>query len=91
MTPAKTSNWKEYLNTVLLSVVSYLIIDIHLTFKTLIKDVEDLKIDVAKHDYILNLKKPNDKKDISDLFHFDNAILPNNKIKVKKDHIETKS
>lgn len=78
-------NWKEYLNTILLTVVSYLIVDIHTTFKSLIKDVEDLKIDVAKHDFMLNLKDKNNKKDMSYLFHFDEAMLPNDKIKVKKD------
>jgi len=78
-------NWKEYLNTILLTVVSYLIVDMHTTFKSLIKDVEDLKIDVAKHDFMLNLKDKNNKKDMSYLFHFDEAMLPNDKIKVKKD------
>ena len=85
MTAQKITTWKEYLNTVLLSIVSYLIVDIHTTFKSLIKDVEDLKIDVAKHDFMLNLKDKNNKKDMSYLFHFDEAMLPNDKIKVKKD------
>ena len=84
-------NWKEYLNTILLTVVSYLIVDIHTTFKSLIKDVEDLKIDVAKHDFMLNLKDKNNKKDMSYLFHFDEAILPNDKIKVKKDDSQSES
>lgn len=84
-------NWKEYLNTILLTVVSYLIVDIHTTFKSLIKDVEDLKIDVAKHDFMLNLKDKNNKKDMSYLFHFDEAMLPNDKIKVKKDDSQSES
>jgi len=84
MTAQKITSWKEYLNTVLLTIVSYLIVDMHLTFKSLIKDVEDLKINVAKHDYMLNLKQRNEKKDISSLFYFQEAILPNDKIKVKK-------
>jgi len=84
-------NWKEYLNTILLTVVSYLIVDIHTTFKSLIKDVEDLKIDVAKHDFMLNLKDKNNKKDMSYLFHFDEAMLPNDKIKVKKDDFQSES
>ena len=61
MTAQKITSWKEYINTVLLAIVSYLIVDMHLTFKTLIKDVEDLKINVEKHDYILNLKEKNGK------------------------------
>ena len=84
-------NWKEYLNTILLTVVSYLIVDMHTTFKSLIKDVEDLKIDVAKHDFMLNLKDKNNKKDMSYLFHFDEAMLPNDKIKVKKDDSQSES
>jgi len=84
-------NWKEYLNTILLTVVSYLIVDIHTTFKSLIKDVEDLKINVAKHDYILNLKDKNNKKDMSYLFNFDEAMLPNDKIKIKKDDSQSES
>lgn len=84
-------NWKEYLNTILLTVVSYLIVDMHLTFKSLIRDVENLKIDVAKHDFMLNLKDKNNKKDMSYLFHFDEAMLPNDKIKVKKDGNQSES
>ena len=84
-------NWKEYLNTILLTVVSYLIVDMHTTFKSLIKDVEDLKIDVAKHDFMLNLKDKNNKKDMSYLFHFDEAMLPNDKIKIKKDDSQSES
>lgn len=83
MTAQKITSWKEYINTVLLAIVSYLIVDMHLTFKTLIKDVEDLKIEVEKHDYILNLKEKNDKRSMSFYLHLDSAVLPDTKIKVK--------
>ena len=72
----KASSWKEYLNTFLLSVVSYLIIDMHTTFKEVIKDVETLKIKVEKHDYILNLKQgKNNEKSTANIVKFE-AILP---------------
>ena len=83
MTAQKITSWKEYINTVLLAIVSYLIVDMHLTFKTLIKDVEDLKIEVEKHDYILNLKQKNDKRSMSFYLQLDSAVLPDTKIKVK--------
>lgn len=81
----KTSNWKEYLNTVLLAVVSYLIIDMHLTFKSVVKDVQELKVDVEKHDYILNIEKNKNKKNNSLSIHLEEAILPNNKVKIEKE------
>jgi hypothetical protein len=89
MTAQKITSWKEYINTVLLAIVSYLIVDMHLTFKTLIKDVEQLKIDVSKHEYILNQK--NDKKDIAFYFTKTEAILPNHDNKVKKENEKFKS
>jgi hypothetical protein len=89
MTAQKITSWKEYINTVLLAIVSYLIVDMHLTFKTLIKDVEQLKIDVGKHEYILNQK--NDKKDFAFYFTKTEAILPNHDNKVKKENEKFKS
>ena len=47
MTAAKVSSWKEYVNTILLSVVSYLIVDLHQSFKHVANDVEVLKITVG--------------------------------------------
>jgi carboxymethylenebutenolidase len=54
-----------------------------------VKDVEQLKIDVGKHEYILNQK--NDKKDIAFYFTKTEAILPNHDNKVKKENERFKS
>lgn len=87
----KILNWKESINTVLLAVVSYLIVDMHNTFKEVIKDVEDLKIRVEKHDYILNIKADKKHKDFSFVYPIQEAILPNDKIKVETDNKHTEA
>lgn len=76
MTAAKVSSWKEYVNTILLSVVSYLIVDLHQSFKHVANDVEELKITVGKHDYILNLKQGSENEKGKTIGHKLEAILP---------------
>jgi hypothetical protein len=72
-----------------ITVAAFLIMDIHRDFKTMLKDVEQLKIDVGKHEYILNQK--NDKKDFAFYFTKTEAILPNHDNKVKKENEKFKS
>lgn len=67
---------KDYINTILFGIVSYLVMDMHKDFKDTMKDVENLKIMVGKHDYILNLQnKPFDKKTTYNFIGAE-AILP---------------
>lgn len=82
-----TSNWKEYLNTILLSIVCYFIIDIHSSFKKVVDDVENLKIIVSRHEYILGLREKNSKKSARLSFQMNEAILPNND-NLKKRYLE---
>jgi len=84
------TNWKEYLNTVLLSIVTYFLIDIHLTFKTMVKDVEDLKITVSRHDYILKENKNESKKPNKYSNAISEAILPNQETKTKRSDVKAK-
>lgn len=78
------TNWKEYINTLLLSIVAYLLIDIHLTFKGMIKDVENLKEQVMLHEYILNNPSDKNKKSNKYANSISEAILPNQDTKVRK-------
>ena len=84
------TNWKEYLNTILLSVVAYLLIDIHLTFKTMVRDVEDLKIIVSRHEYILKEENGNSKKPNKYSNAISEAILPSDNIKIKRSDVKAK-
>ena len=61
----KILNWKESINTVLLAVVSYLIVDMHNTFKEVIKDVEDLKAK-SEHEK-LEVQKQFDLKELESI------------------------
>lgn len=72
-----------------ITVAAFLIVDIHRDFKEMLKDVEQLKIDVSKHEYILN--KKDDKKDLALYFTKTEAILPNHNDKVKKENERVKS
>lgn len=84
-------NWKEYLNTLLLSITAYLLIDIHLTFKTMVKDVEYLKETVKLHEFRLNNENDdNNKKPFIYSNKISKAILPNQDTKVKKSNDKTK-
>lgn len=84
-------NWKEYLNTLLLSITAYLLIDIHLTFKTMVKDVEYLKETVKLHEFRLNNENDdNNKKPFIYSNKISDAILPNQDTKVKKSNDKTK-
>ena len=85
------TNWKEYLNTILLSIVTYFLIDIHLTFKTIVKDVEYLKETVKLHEFRLNSENgDNNKKPFIYSDKISKAILPNQDTKVKKSNDKTK-
>lgn len=85
------TNWKEYLNTILLSIVTYFLIDIHLTFKTMVKDVEYLKETVKLHEFRLNSENgDNNKKPFIYSDKISKAILPNQDTKVKKSNDKTK-
>lgn len=84
-------NWKEYLNTLLLSITAYLLIDIHLTFKTMVKDVEYLKETVKLHEFRLNSENgDNNKKPFIYSNKISKAILPSQDAKVKKSNDKTK-
>lgn len=76
-------NLKEYLNTLLLSIVAYLLIDIHLTFKTMVKDVEHLKQQVSILEHILNNEDKNNKTPNKYGNSISEAILPKENIKVE--------
>lgn len=84
------TNWKEYLNTLLLSIVAYLLIDIHLTFKGMVKDVEHLKEQVLLHEYILNNEDKNNKRPSKYGNTISEAILPNQDTKTKKSDVKPK-
>ena len=74
---------KDYLNTVLFGIVSYLVMDLHSDFKSTMKDVEDLRVMVGKHDYILNImNRSSDKKNTFNFVGAE-AILPDNNIEKK--------
>jgi hypothetical protein len=66
-----------------IALICFLLIDIHRDFKTVLQDVNQLKVTVEKHDYILNLKQKNDKRSMSFYLQLDSAVLPDTKIKVK--------
>lgn len=84
------TNWKEYFNTLLLSVVAYLLIDIHLTFKGMIKEVEHLKEQVMLHEYILNSENKDNKKPNKYKHGISEAILPNQDTKIKRFDVKAK-
>ncbi len=84
------TNWKEYFNTLLLSIVAYLLIDIHLTFKGMVKEVEHLKEQVMLHEYILNNENKDNKKPNKYKHGISQAILPNQDTKIKKSNDKTK-
>lgn len=78
------TNWKDHINTSLLGIVCYLLVDIHSSFKQVVKDVETLKEQVLLHEYRLNEnddKKPNKKHNGG----FSEAILPNDNRFKKQD------
>lgn len=83
------SNWKEYFDVtkILLGILTYLIIDMHQSFKQVVKDVEDLKVTVSKHEYILNVKQGNKNEKGKPNFITFEAILPSHDKKYfKYDH-----
>ena len=87
------SSWKDYFDVtkILLGIVTYLIIDMHQSFKQVVRDVEDLKVMVNKHEYIINLKQGNGNKNTkADRFRFE-AVLPNHEKKYNSNDIKHKS
>ena len=82
----------KYINTILLGICAFLLTNMYLDFKNLIKDVTDLKIIVSKHEYILSKKEvasyinqhKEDNSGLLTLFQIE-GILPNDKTKVKDD------
>ncbi len=78
------TNWKEYLNTLLLSIVAYVLNDIHLTFKGMVKDVEHLKEQVLLHEYILNNEDKNNKRPSKYGNTISEAMLPSQETKTKR-------
>ena len=85
------NNWKDYINTILLGIVCYLIVDMHNSFKQVVKDVEYLKETVKLHDYLLNSSNKNKNKKTNDYSaSISEAILPNNSYGIKKENNKTK-
>lgn len=87
------SNWKDYLDVtkILLGILTYLIVDMHQSFKHVIQDVEDLKIIVGKHEYILNLKQGSKNEKDKPNFITLEAVLPSHDKKYFKDDNKHKS
>ena len=80
------ANIREYFdfNKIMLGVIAYLVVDLHQSFKEVVRDVQTLKTTVNEHSYRLNLKDPTGKKDVYLYNPLSEAILPDNLLKVKK-------
>lgn len=82
------TNWKDYINTALLGIVCYLLVDMHKSFKTLVTDVELLKEQVHLHEYILN-NDNREKRNREKNNKISEAVLPTD-TRIKKNDDKTK-